>query len=103
LLIEQSFKKIPYEHLDEIKEHYSKIYWNIFKNSNIESYYPQLIMKLEKQNIIFNNTLFEIHFQNGYMDFKENVFKKRILNTHYITEFITRDYEPSLTEQKIKY
>ena len=52
LLIEESFKKISYEDLDEIKEHYSKNYKNIFKNSNIESYYPQLSEKLEK-NILY--------------------------------------------------
>ena len=52
LLIEESFQKISYEDLDEIKEHYSKNYKNIFKNSNIESYYPQLSEKLEK-NILY--------------------------------------------------
>lgn len=36
------------------------------------------------------------------MDLKENVFKKRILHTHYITQFIKRDYEQSTTEQKNK-
>ena len=50
----------------------------------------------------FNNTLYEIHFQNGYMDLKENVFKKRILNTHYVTEFIKRDYIQSTIEEKNK-
>ena len=51
VLIEESFKKISHDDLAELKEFYSKIYKNIFKNSNIETYYPQFIMNLKNQKL----------------------------------------------------
>ena len=34
------------------------------------------------------------------MDLKENIFKERTIDKHYITEYISRNYEPSTKEQK---
>lgn len=100
LLIQESFKALSNDNATEIKEYYKKTYSNIFKNSNIESYYPQLLAKLERPKVVFDMTIGEIHFQNGYIDLEDNVFKKRVLNKHYITEYIKRDYEKSSKDQK---
>jgi len=41
-------------------------------------------------------------FNNGYVDLKDGSFKQRNHNEHYITEYISRDYEPSTKKQQKK-
>ena len=74
-------------------------YMNIFKLSNIDSYLPLLITKLEAETTfdIYKN---EIHYQNGYYDLSSNSFKKRVKGTHYITKYIKRSYVKSTVEQR---
>ena len=99
---EDAMKNENKDAYDELTQTYSKTYVNIFKNSNIDLYSPQLtiLLTVKNNNIVFNNTITEIHFKNGYVDLKEHVFKERILNKHYITEYIKRDYEPSSKKQR---
>jgi len=59
LLIEESFKKFELKDANYIKKVYSKAYKSIFKNTSIQTYYPQLLMNLQKTNIVFNHTLNE--------------------------------------------
>ena len=42
----------------------------------------------------------EIHFLNGYMDMRDLVFKQRVINTHYVTAVIPRDYCASTEEER---
>ena len=93
------WKKNP-EGLNELKDNVKKSLDYIFKNSFIKSILPQLKKYLTNNDIIFNTYTHQIHFQNGFMDLKDNTFKKRVLGTNYISKFISRDYKPSTIEQR---
>jgi len=100
LLIQKSFSSLSPTDSENITLKYDKNYRNIFKNSNIETYYPQLLMKLTKSDITLNNTVGEIHFNNGYIDVKTMKFLKRDVSKHFITKFIRRDYVESTKKQR---
>lgn len=102
LLIEQSFKALEKKDTEILKLTYKKEYKTIFQNSFIEKIYAQLYMNLQKTDIVFDLNLYEIHFNNGYFDLKTNEFKNRIVNTHYITQYINRDYIKSNDLQRKK-
>jgi hypothetical protein len=93
-LIESSFKSFNDDIIDVIKETYDK-YNKIFTNNFIDTLYSQLKTKLINNDIQFDLTLCEIHFNNGYYDLNANEFKERSPTSHYITHFINRDYKPS--------
>ena len=63
-------------------------YKSIFKNTHIKTYFPQLLMTLTNNNVVFNLSKKEIHYNNGYMDLDTNIFKSRELHKHYMTEYI---------------
>ena len=98
-LIQQSYVKLPEQDV-KIIELTHKGFKNIFKNSNIELYLPQLISDIEKHDIVFNVTIGEIHYNNGYINSRTGKFYKRNLTKHYVTKYIRRDYKPSTTEQR---
>jgi hypothetical protein len=72
----------------------------MFENSSVQTYYDQIITILEKKNVIFDDTPYQIHFNNGYYDLKNKKFKQRILHTHYISKFIRRDYVKSIEKER---
>jgi phage/plasmid-associated DNA primase len=74
---------------------YKKEFISTFSNAKISTYALQLIDKFKKDDIIMDVTLNEIHFNNGYMDLLDLVFKQRDLTKHFVTQYIKRDYEPS--------
>ena len=102
LLLENSFEKLTDYERNQIKDRFNKQYRSIFKSSFINHFYDEIITKLIKDDIEFNKTLCQIHFNNGYIDLKDLQFKQRQLSHHYITNFINRDYKQSTTEQRTK-
>ena len=71
LLIENSFEKLTDHERNQIKDRFSKQYRSVFKSSFINHFYDEIITKLIKENIEFNKTLCQIHFNNGYIDLKD--------------------------------
>ena len=59
-LIQTSYPKLSETDRENLDLKFPKL--TIFKNSDIETYYPQLLNKLTKQQVIFNITVGEIHF-----------------------------------------
>jgi hypothetical protein len=99
-IIQESHKQLSDNQKDKlIKRYNNPAVKSILKNTNIETYYPQLLTKLTKQNVAFNVTIGEIHFNNGFMDVKTKEFKERTSN-HYVTKYIRRDYVPSTEIQR---
>jgi hypothetical protein len=102
-LIEESYQKLSSKEKDEINEDLDKkALLFIFSNKFIDSFSPQLIINLTNDDIIFDVTINEIHFNNGYYDLKDQQFKTRDLKKHYVTNYITRDYKPSTETQRNK-
>ena len=54
---------------------------------------------LENNEIEWNVTPHQIHFENGYMNTKKGKFCERKKPVH-ITQYIHRDYTPSTTNQR---
>jgi hypothetical protein len=102
LLLNISFEKLSDGERNQIKDRFSKQYKGIFKGSNVNHYYDETINELIKENVEFNKTLCQIHFNNGYMDLKDLQFKQREISKHYVTNYIDRDYKPSTSEQRTK-
>lgn len=67
----------------------------------IMSYIDPFKMMITKDDIILDSYIGQIHFKNGYIDIKENVFKERD-TTHYITKVIQRNYNKSSEESRNK-
>ena len=97
-LLQQSFMKLTKEETDDIVTNHNKSYQQIFKNSNVETYLPQLLVSL-KSEIKFD-TGFDVHFKNGYMDFTDLTFKNRVVGVHFITNCINRDYFKSTSTER---
>jgi hypothetical protein len=102
LLLNISFEKLSDGERNQIKDRFSKQYKGIFKGTNTNHYYDETINELIKENVEFNKTLCQIHFNNGYMDLKDLQFKQREISKHYVTNYIDRDYKPSTSEQRTK-
>ena len=100
-LIEDSFKALQKHESDLLVMKYPKQYSNIFKNSVIETYYPQILKNIQHYNN-FDKTLCQLHYNNGYLDLSDMKFKPRIIGQHYIINYIQRDYKPSTIEQQEK-
>ncbi len=105
-LIEDSFKGLNDENQRLLiaensgkgKTHYS----TIFTNTSVDKYYPQLLNDLTKDEdeITFDLTIGEIHFNNGYMNLKTKKFEPRDKTKHFITKYIQRDYVASSESQR---
>jgi hypothetical protein len=107
LLLEKSVIRLQQskrykELLTQLQKTYGEggAYNSIFRNSHIKTYFPQLLMTLTNNNVVFNLSKREIHYNNGYMDLNTNIFKSRVLHKHYMTEYIKRDYAPSTENQQ---
>ena len=101
LLIELSFKALNEKDKKIIELEHSKDYRKIFKNNEIYTYFMQLKFRLQKDNIIFDNTPNEIHFNNGVYDLALGKLVNRNIKIHFITHYIKRNYITSTkNEQK---
>lgn len=98
-LIEKSFKRLEEKDQRLIQAEHRKNYTKIFEISNIEKYYPILFVKLSNDDVVFDSTFNELHFNNGYLDLTDKKFKQRT-DKHYITKVIQRDYQCPTTKQK---
>jgi hypothetical protein len=86
-----SYLSISAKTLDDIVQQnlnlkYKKEFISTFSNAKISTYALQLIDKFKKEDIVMDVTLNEIHFNNGYMDLKDLVFKQRDLTKHFVTQ-----------------
>ena len=103
LLLQQSFEALSDIEKELMVSKYSKIYRDIFKNSTVRTYLPQIKVFLTNYDINFNKPHpYKIHFLNGYFNIKTNKFKPRIVNKHYISHFINREYKEQSIEMKSK-
>ena len=75
---------------------------NFYSNVFVKSIYDQLKTKLTNKDIKFDYYKRQIHFNNGYYDMNKNTFSPRQRDTHYVTEYIQRDYKPSTPAQQNK-
>jgi hypothetical protein len=73
-----------------------------FNNSYYERILPQIKNQILNEKLVFDINLEEMHFENGYMNFKTLEFKKRDRDVHFITNCINRDYKPSSLAQQAK-
>lgn len=101
-LIQDSYCNLSSQDSKLIELEYKKEYKSIFKNSNIELYLPQLLNAIEKKGIVFDVTLNQIHYNNGYVNTETGKFYKRTVVKHFITKCIKRDYKGSTPEQREK-
>jgi hypothetical protein len=101
LLLELSFKDLPSEGRDLIKERYAKSYAKIFQNADVDKYITQLKTDLIKE-VTFDDYKDEVHFRNGVFDLKTCTLRKRDVKTHFITKTISYDYSPSNLESRNK-
>jgi hypothetical protein len=90
LLLQKSFKNL--DDADEEDVRSIKRFSDIFNNSHIKTYLPQLIETITDENKILDKYYDEIHFINGLFNLATGKFSKRILGTHYITQFIQYEY-----------
>jgi hypothetical protein len=74
-LIENSFKALPKLESDLLVMKYPKQYSNIFKNSVIDTYYPQILTNIQFYNN-FDKNLCQLHYNNGYLDLSDLTFLK---------------------------
>ena len=103
ILIQESYKSLSDTETENIRLKYAKVYNKIFTNSYIEKYYPQIVMGLTRNDVKFNYTPGQIHFENGFMDTLDGklTFKQRTY-TQYVTKCINRNYTPSTEKQRRK-
>lgn len=99
-LFEESFQQLTELERNQIKNRYVKKYQNIFEGRSVMHYYKEIVLKLTRDDIQFDNTICQIHFNNGYMDLTDLTFKQREKGKHHITQYINRDYVPSTSEQR---
>jgi hypothetical protein len=99
-LISESFKKLKVDEQRALYEQFSNSVNKIFKNTDIETYYPQLLINLCRSKVQFNVTVGEIHFNNGYMKVTTKKFYKRNIDRHFVTKCIQRDYVASTEAQR---
>jgi hypothetical protein len=98
-LIDKSFKALDNTSQENIRLKH-KDYMKVFQNASVEKYLPQLEDRLKKDDIKIDDYECEIHFNNGYMDLRDLVFKQRDQSKHFITFCIPRDYKPSTEEER---
>jgi hypothetical protein len=96
LFIEQSFKHLSNEQKELLQLKFKKSYDKIFTNSDVNKYLPQLLSYLTNNKINFSDPhLTEIHFINGFFNYKTGSFEKRVIGKHFINVYINRDYSIS--------
>jgi hypothetical protein len=100
ILLELSFKSLSKTDQRLIQSEHAKTYKNIFSNADIKKYYEQLKVSLQNDDVTFDVTMNEIHFENGYYDLKDGVFKKREINKHFVSNYVKRNYKGSTKEER---
>lgn len=99
-IIKLSFQNLTKKQQKKIIKKYKR-YKFIFKNSFLNEYMIQLEDALSNEEIELSDpNLNEIHFSNGYYDFRTGTFQKRIQGKHFIVNYLDRDYKPSSKETK---
>ena len=99
-IIALSLKNITKKQKKKLEKKYKK-YTRIAQNNFINGYMIQLEDLLSNEDIIFSDpNLNEIHFLNGYYDFRTGTFQKRTYGKHFIVNYLDRDYIPSSKETK---
>jgi hypothetical protein len=101
-LYNDSIEKLSNVEMNSLKFQYKKNYDVFQSNEHVKKFLPQLKIFLINNEIVFNYTPQEIHFQNGYIDVNKNKFYQRN-DKHYITSYIKRDYKPSTEEERNEY
>jgi phage/plasmid-associated DNA primase len=90
ILLQKSFKNLDNADQEDVRS--IKRFSDIFNNSHIKTYLPQLIETITDENIQLDNYLDDIHFINGLYNLATGKFSKRKLGKHYITDFIQYEY-----------
>jgi phage/plasmid-associated DNA primase len=94
--ISESIKNLNKEQKELLKLKYAKTSVKISENSTINKSLSQIKVGLKRDDEnIFTPDFYQIHFQNGYLDLKTLVFKKRIMGINYVNLYIKRDYKAS--------
>lgn len=88
-----SAKALPDVVQQNLNLKYKKDFVSTFSNGKVSTYVLQIKAYFTKPNIELDDTINEIHFNNGYMDLKDKKFKQRDLTKHFITQYIKRDYK----------
>lgn len=96
--INDSYKNLSEAQKNELQK--NKGCKNFFKTNSITDYFSQIKTYLTVDINISNPHTNEIHFKNGYYNFKTNKFEKREFDKHFITYCINHDYEPSSKESR---
>jgi hypothetical protein len=100
-LIELSLKNLNTHEKENLQLKYKKSLSKITKNNFLNTYKTQLKKELRnKEAQLGDPNLNEIHFLNGYYDFRTGTFQKREKGKHYIVNYLKRDYLPASTESK---
>jgi len=99
-LIELSIKNLSKDNQDLLRLRHDKRYKIINDNRDVKTYYDQLYIYLNPvDEVKFDITPIELHFNNGYIDLSTGELKERN-KKHRITKYIKRDYEPSTKSQR---
>jgi phage/plasmid-associated DNA primase len=99
-LIELSIKSLSKDNQDLLRLRHEKRFKIINDNKDVKTYYDQLFIYLNPvDEVKFDITPIELHFNNGYIDLSTGELKQRH-KKHRITKYIRRDYEPSTKPQR---
>ena len=79
--LQKSYQGLSDDKQQMLKYKNAKTFSKMFLNASVETYYNQIITMLEKNDVIFDDTMYQIHFKNGYYYLKNKKFKQRILHT----------------------
>lgn len=103
LFIDKSYENLNQKDQEIIQLKYKKTYDKIFLNSDVNKYLPQLLTYLTNNKVDFSDPhLFEIHFLNGFYNFKTGKFEKREVKKHFINVHINREFTPAVKEDIAK-
>jgi hypothetical protein len=83
----------------EMKAEFKKVCEIAYVNKML----PQLSINLIDDTLKFEGDFYEIHYKNGYIDLKTLKFEKRILNKHFVSNYIKRNYKPSTPKQREEF
>jgi hypothetical protein len=99
----ESERSLTQQQKDKLRYENSKQYHALQSNTHTKGYIPQLRAFLQNDDIVFDYTPAELHFNNGYIDILKNKFINKRTNNHFITKYIKRDYSPSTEEERKSY
>ena len=100
MINKKKFEKMSEDEKAKEKKQMQSKLSNIFLNSSIKKYIPQIKKNLTRNDIEFDRYKAQIHYENGYICLKTLKFKERILGENFITHYINREYKPSTKSQR---